>query len=135
VDTVAHAATPTLAERKILNDMDELDRNWESKRGGFLRRKADDWYRVPEPKHCCVGALISAIAGLSIGGGLLWVAVADGAALGVILGSIVLTIGFVSQARRGCIFQRRLADYRVTRRELLARLNLARDRNCEESRA
>ena len=135
VEVVAHVAALTLAERKILNELDELDGKWESKRGGFLRRKADDCYHVPEPKRCCLGALIAAIAGPSIGGMLLWVAVADGAALGVMLASIVLTIGLLCQARVGRVYQQSLADYRSARHELLERLNMVRNRVCEESRA
>jgi hypothetical protein len=124
-----------LAERKILNELDELDRRWESHRGGFRRRKRNNCYGVPAPKLCLAGASIAALAGLTIGGGLLWMAVADEMALVVILGTTFLAAGLVYRARMGWVYHRSLADYRIARRELLARLSMARARVWEERRA
>jgi hypothetical protein len=124
-----------LAERLILNELDELDGKWESHRGGFRPRKADGCYDVPTPRRCLAGALTAAIAGLSVGGGLLWVGVADEVALVVILSAVFLTTGLLYQARVGRIYQRRLAVYCVERRHRLERLRAARELVCEEIRA
>lgn len=121
-ETRSTEGEPTREQQAVLDQIQQLDAEWEAYRAQYLPRDEAGEYVIPEPEACRMGAWLTGI----VGGGVAIFGIAAGA-LGWTIFALLIAVGLIfvllRQARIAPVYQRSLQNYQTSRRALLDQLS------------